>query len=89
MHNAMKFAALLAASCVTGVTGAQTLHGIMFRTGGQTSGLNPILYDVNTLSGTATNPRNVNVNNCVGIAVDPANGVMYGLTDQFGRINNQ
>ncbi|MEI7656506.1 MAG: GC-type dockerin domain-anchored protein [Phycisphaerae bacterium] len=89
MHNTMKFAALLATSCVTGVTGAQTLHGIMFRTGGQTSGLNPILYDVNTLSGTATNPRNVNVNNCVGIAVDPANGVMYGLTDQFGRINNQ
>ena len=72
-----------------GMAQAQTLHGIMFRTGGQTSGFNPILYDVDTLTGAAANPRNVNVNNCVGIAVDPATGVMYGLTDQFGRINNQ
>lgn len=65
------------------------LTGIMFRTGGQTSGLNPILYDVDPATGAATNPRNVNVNVCVGLAIDPATGVMYGLTDQFGRINNQ
>jgi hypothetical protein len=67
---------------------AQSLYGIMFRTGGQTSGLNPTLYDVNPATGAASNPRNVNVNNSVGIAIDPATGVMYGLTDQFGRINN-
>jgi hypothetical protein len=67
---------------------AQPMYGIMFRTGGQTSGLNPKLYDVNPITGAATNPRNVNVNDCVGIAVDPSTGVMYGLTDQFGRINN-
>ncbi len=79
----------LAMTVATGTVQAQTLHGIMFRTGGQTSGLNPILYDVDTVTGTATNPRSVNVNNCVGIAVDHATGVMYGLTDQFGRINNQ
>jgi hypothetical protein len=86
LHRRHVIAALL---MLSGMAHAQTLHGIMFRTGGQTSGLNPILYDVNTLTGAATNPRNVNVNNAVGIAVDPATGVMYGLTDQFGRINNQ
>ena len=80
---------IAAAFLSAGMAHAQTLHGVMFRTGGQTSGLNPILYDVNTLTGAAGNPRTINVNNCVGIAIDPATGVMYGLTDQFGRINNQ
>ena len=87
-------AAVLSLIAITGGVGvpaarAQSLQGIMFRTGGQTSGLNPILYDVNPVTGAATNPRNVNVNNCVGITYDPATGVLYGLTDQFGRINNQ
>ena len=68
---------------------APSTLGVMFRTGGQTSGLNPILYDVNLATGAATNPRNINVNNTVGIAIDPESGMLYGLTDQFGRINNQ
>ena len=66
---------------------AQSLHGVMFRTGGQTSGLNPKLYDVDRATGAATNPRNVNVNNLVGISYGPG-GLMYGLTDNLGRINN-
>ena len=66
---------------------AQSLHGVMFRTGGQTSGLNPRLYDVDRATGAATNPRNVNVNNLVGISYGPG-GTLYGLTDNFGRINN-
>lgn len=73
---------------VSAAASAAPLYGIMFRTGGQTSGLNPKLYDVDPATGTATNPRNVNVNDCVGIAVGP-DGTMYGMTDQFGRINNQ
>ncbi len=77
------------AMCAGASVQAQSMYGIMFRTGSQTSGLNPILYDVNPATGAATNPRNVNVNDCVGITIDPATGVMYGLTDQFGRINNQ
>lgn len=68
---------------------ADQMYGVMFRTGSQTSGLNPILFDVNSTTGAATNGRNINVNDCVGIAIDPFTGVMYGLTDQFGRINNQ
>lgn len=77
------------ALCAGGVAQAQSMYGIMFRTGGQTSGLNPILYDINPATGAASNPRNVNVNNSVGLTIDPATGIMYGLTDQFGRINNQ
>ena len=80
--------AIALALCAATASQAQ-MYGIMFRTGGQTSGLNPILYDVDPATGAATNPRNVNVNDCVGITIDPATGVMYGLTDQFGRINNQ
>lgn len=66
---------------------AQALYGISFRTGGQTSGLNPYLYDVDPTTGAATNKRPVNVNDAVGIAISPT-GKMYGITDQFGRINN-
>ena len=80
---------IILAACAATSVDAQSMYGIMFRTGGQTSGLNPILYDVNPSTGAATNPRNVNVNVCVGLAIDPASGTMYGLTDQFGRINNQ
>ena len=68
---------------------AASLYGVMFRTGGQTSGLNPTLYDVDPATGAATNGRAVNVNDAVGLAVSPATGTLYGLTDQFGRINNQ
>jgi hypothetical protein len=82
-------AAFLVTLSATAVAQASPLLGIMFRTGGQTSGLNPILYDVNESTGAATNPRNVNVNDCVGIASDPLTGILYGMTDQFGRINNQ
>lgn len=64
-------------------------YGVMFRTGSQTSGLGPILYDVDTTTGACTNPRQLNVNIAVDCAVDPATGIMYGLTDQLGRINNQ
>ncbi|HLP83963.1 MAG TPA: hypothetical protein VK157_06395 [Phycisphaerales bacterium] len=81
-------ALLFASVSASAFAQAPVTLGVMFRTGGQTSGLNPILYDVNTSTGAATNPRNVNVNNTVGIAIDPATGVLYGLTDQFGRINN-
>ncbi len=78
----------VASACAHAFAGSG-LYGIMFRTGGQTSGLNPKLYDINPATGAATNPRNVNVNDCVGIAIDPLTGTMYGMTDQFGRINNQ
>ncbi len=84
-----KISALTAIAALAGVAHAGNMYGVMFRTGGQTSGLNPILYDVNTTTGAATNPRNVNVNDCVGIAADPFTGILYGMTDQFGRINNQ
>ena len=67
---------------------AASLYGIMYRTGSQTSGLNPMLYDVDPVTGAATNARPVNVNDAVGIAFSPVTGTMYGLTDQFGRINN-
>ena len=80
---------MLLAACAAAPSDAQSMYGIMFRTGGQTSGMNPILYDVDPQTGAATNPRNVNVNVCVGLAIDPSTGTMYGLTDQFGRINNQ
>ena len=64
-------------------------YGVMFRTGSQTSGLGPNLYDVNVATGECSNPRQLNVNIAVDCAVDPATGIMYGLTDQLGRINNQ
>lgn len=64
-------------------------YGVMFRTGGQTSGLGPWLFDVDPTTGAATNGRQLNVNIAVGIAINPATGAMYGLTDQLGRINNQ
>lgn len=64
-------------------------YGVMFRTGSQTSGLGPLLFDVNPATGAATSPRELNVNIAVDIAIDPATGIMYGLTDQLGRINNQ
>ena len=64
-------------------------YGVMFRTGSQTSGLGPNLYDVNVSTGACTNPRQLNVNIAVDCVVDPATGIMYGLTDQLGRINNQ
>ncbi len=83
----MRCSQIVALVFVCGSATAQPLYGIMFRTGSQTSGANPKLYDVNPQTGAATSPRNVNVNSCVGIAVSPS-GVMYGLTDQFGRINN-
>lgn len=82
----------LRSACLIGTlalpAAAQPMYGIMFRTGGQTSGLNPTLYNVDPVTGAASLPRAVNVNNCVGIALDPTTGIMYGLTDQFGRINN-
>lgn len=65
-----------------------SMYGVMFRTGSQTSGLGPWLFDVNADTGAATNGRQMNVNIAVGIAINPATGVMYGLTDQLGRINN-
>ncbi len=68
---------------------AQQLYGVMYRTGSQTNGFGPKLYDVDPASGACTNPRAINVNFCVGIAIDPAPPhTMYGLTDQLGRINN-
>lgn len=70
------------------VSPAQTLYGVSYRTGGQTSGLNPYLYDVNPATGAATNRRAVNVNDTIGIAVSPVTGRIYGMTDQLGRINN-
>ena len=84
-----KIQATFLALCVSATAVHAQMYGIMFRTGGQTSGLMPTLFDVNPATGAATNPRSVNVNNCVGITIDPATGVMYGLTDQLGRINNQ
>ncbi|MFY7895948.1 MAG: hypothetical protein ACOVP8_06925, partial [Phycisphaerales bacterium] len=85
----MLSAVLFAAVAPAALAQAPSTLGVMFRTGGQTSGLNPILYDVNLSTGATSNPRNINVNNAVGIAIDPETGVLYGLTDQFGRINNQ
>jgi hypothetical protein len=79
---------LLAGASTAALAQSPVTLGVMFRTGGQTSGLNPILYDINLATGAATNPRNINVNNTVGLAIDPATGTLYGLTDQFGRINN-
>ncbi|MCX5690759.1 MAG: DUF4394 domain-containing protein, partial [Planctomycetota bacterium] len=86
MTNSLRTALLL--GCLALPAAAQPMYGIMFRTGGQTSGLNPTLYNVDPITGAATLPRAVNVNNCVGITIDPTTGTMYGLTDQFGRINN-
>ena len=86
MNNSLRIACLL--GCLALPAAAQPMYGIMFRTGGQTSGLNPTLYNVDPVTGAATLPRAVNVNNCVGITIDPTTGIMYGLTDQFGRINN-
>ena len=82
-------AGLVALSVPTTLLAAPPLFGVMFRTGGQTAGLYPNLYDINPSTGAATNPRPVNVNNTVGLAIDPVTGIMYGLTDQLGRINNQ
>jgi len=68
---------------------AQQMYGVMYRTGSQTNGFGPKLYDVDPATGNCTNPRVINVNFCVGIAIDPAPPhTMYGLTDQLGRINN-
>ena len=85
----MKIQAILCATALMGAVPSfgSPVYGVMFRIGSQTSGLNPKLYDVNPLTGAATNPRNVSVNDCVGIAMNGA-GDLYGLTDQFGRINN-
>lgn len=80
-------AALLAATIAS--ASPSDCYGVMFRTGSQTSGLGPWLFDVNPATGAATNGRQLNVNDCCGIAIDPATGFMYGLTDQLGRINNQ
>ena len=66
---------------------AHTLTGAMYRTGGQTDGSNPRLYDVNPGTGALSNERRINVNFCVGIAAS-SDGRLYGLTDSFGRINN-
>jgi len=71
------------------LVGDPPLHGVMFRTGSQTSGLGPILFDLEPATGEASNPRELNVNNAVGLAIHPSTGIMYGLTDQFGRIDNQ
>lgn len=71
------------------VAGDVPMWGVMFRTGSQTSGLGPMLYEVNPSTGQSTNSHMLNVNDAVGIATHPVTGVMYGLTDQFGRINNQ
>lgn len=85
---AVAFTALLAlASAAEAVP--PVLHGVMFRTGSQTSGLGPWLFDVNPDTGAATNGRQLNVNIAVGIAINRSTGTMYGLTDQLGRINNQ
>lgn len=77
------FCALALASAASG-----QLYGVMFRTAGQTNGQGPKLFDVDPNTGAASNPRFVNVNDLVGIAISPVTGDMYGLTDQFGRINN-
>lgn len=83
-------AACIAVSAVISeASAAAPLLGVSFRTGGQTAGLFPRMYDVDLASGAATNPRSINVNNTVGIACDPSTGILYGATDQFGRINNQ
>jgi len=82
-------AALMLGSIVSRTAATPPCHGVMFRTGSQTSGVGPVLFDVDPETGACTSPRELNVNIAVGIAVDPASGTMYGLTDQFGRINNQ
>ena len=82
---------LIALGLVLGLVATATatpLYGVMFRCGGQTAGIPVNLFDVDPVTGQASNPRGVNVNDCVGIAVSPS-GVMYGMTDQLGRINNQ
>jgi hypothetical protein len=81
-------AALLVTLLAAGSAQAQ-LYGAMYRTAGQTAGIGPKLYDVDPNTGACTNPRSINVNFCVGIAIDPQPPhTMYGLTDQLGRINN-
>lgn len=86
-HLLASVATLAIASASHG--GPPSLYGVMFRTGSQTSGLGPWLFDVDPGTGASTNGRQLNVNIAVGIAIDPATGAMYGLTDQLGRINNQ
>ena len=90
-RGAASSVALLAllAPLSSALAGEPACYGVMFRTGGQTSGLGPWLFDVNPATGAATNGRQLNVNIAVGVAIDPATGTMYGLTDQLGRINNQ
>ncbi len=80
--------ALLLLAASTALAQTPAYYGCMFRTAGQTAGVGPKLYDVDVATGAATNPRTVNVNDCVGIAIDPFSRVMYGMTDQLGRINN-
>ncbi len=84
--TAIRFALLASVALASSAQGQ--LYGAMFRTAGQTNGQGPKLYDVDPITGAASNPRLVNVNDLVGIAVSPVTGKMYGLTDQFGRINN-
>ncbi|RYG67754.1 hypothetical protein EON77_16170, partial [bacterium] len=72
---------------VASLAHADGLLGVMYRTGGQTDGSKPLLYDVNPLTGATSNGRQVNVNFCIGIASSP-DGRLYGMTDGLGRINN-
>ena len=85
--KAFRSATLALCSLALAAAGSAQMVGIAFRTGGQNSGLNPYLYDVNPNTGAATNRRAVNVNDAIGITYGP-DGKLYGMTDQFGRINN-
>jgi DNA-binding beta-propeller fold protein YncE len=82
-------ASLAAVSLSASFAAAATppLLGVQFRSSGTASSSQARLYDVDIVTGAATNMRISNASALVGIRYSP-DGVLYGLTDQFSRLNN-